>query len=119
MNKLQQHSFAVCMSVLFLLAFAVIGKKTAILTDSMGIRQNARKQYEVVLDAGHGGIDPGKVGINNVLEKDVNLSITLKLKKFLESADVKVTLTRSDDKGLYRENDARYPEGLPLPAKHP
>lgn len=58
-------------------------------------------EYCVVVDAGHGGSDPGKVGINGVLEKDVNLSIALKLKEFLEANDVKVVLTRENDEGLY------------------
>ena len=38
----------------------------------------------VALDAGHGGADPGKIGINEVLEKDINLAITLKTKELLE-----------------------------------
>ncbi len=60
----------------------------------------------VYIDAGHGGIDPGKVGINNALEKDVNLSIVMKLKDFLEASDVEVVLTRDTDRGLYEENDS-------------
>lgn len=57
-------------------------------------------KYVVVVDAGHGGADPGKVGINNALEKDINLSIALKLKMLLESQDVRVVLTRSGDDAL-------------------
>ena len=38
----------------------------------------------IVLDAGHGGFDPGKVGVNKALEKDINLSIAYKLKRLLE-----------------------------------
>ena len=55
----------------------------------------------VVLDAGHGGIDPGKIGINEALEKDVNLAITLRVKEYLEAQDVQVVLTRDTEEGLY------------------
>lgn len=55
----------------------------------------------VVLDAGHGGDDPGKIGINNALEKDVNLAITRLVKKYLEAEDVQVVMTRETEDGLY------------------
>ena len=42
----------------------------------------------VVIDAGHGGRDPGKVGIEGQLEKDINLAIALRLKEYLEASDV-------------------------------
>lgn len=60
----------------------------------------------VILDAGHGGNDPGKVGVDGSLEKDINLAITLKLKAYLEKSDVEVILTREDDRGLYKESDS-------------
>ena len=42
----------------------------------------ARQQEDriVVLDPGHGGRDPGKVGVNQALEKDINLAIAGKTK---------------------------------------
>lgn len=55
----------------------------------------------VVLDAGHGGADPGKIGINGALEKDVNLAITLLVKEYLEAQDVQVVMTRETEAGLY------------------
>lgn len=55
----------------------------------------------VVIDAGHGGDDPGKIGINQVLEKDVNLQIAKRVKTLLEQNDVKVIMTRETDEGLY------------------
>ena len=58
----------------------------------------------IVIDAGHGGIDPGKIGINNALEKDINLEIALKLEKKLEDAGIKIVMTRTDDTGLYSES---------------
>ena len=60
----------------------------------------------VVLDAGHGGKDPGKVGITGCYEKDINLKITEKLKIFLELEGIRVVLTRDGDYGLYSETDA-------------
>ena len=58
----------------------------------------------VVIDAGHGGVDPGKVSTSGALEKDINLEIAIKLKQFLEQEDVEVILTRDSDAGLYDEN---------------
>lgn len=60
----------------------------------------------VVIDPGHGGFDPGKVGVNGTLEKDVNLSISLKLKKLLEKDGYQVIMTRETDTGLYSETDS-------------
>ncbi len=51
----------------------------------------------IVLDAGHGGFDPGKVGINDILEKDVNLAIVLKLQALLEEYGFPIKLTRDSD----------------------
>lgn len=54
----------------------------------------------VVVDSGHGGSDPGKVGINGAIEKDVNLKIAIKLKRLLEEQGIKVIMTREDENGL-------------------
>lgn len=74
--------------------------------DEKGVWKKNRKmaKYCVVVDAGHGGSDPGKVGINQALEKDVNLQIAEKLKAFLEAEDIRVVMTRETDGGLYDEN---------------
>ena len=58
------------------------------------------KQAQVILDAGHGGSDPGKIGLNNLLEKDINLAITKKVKKCLEKEKITAEFTRKEDKGL-------------------
>ncbi|MCM1123165.1 MAG: N-acetylmuramoyl-L-alanine amidase [Eubacterium sp.] len=58
----------------------------------------------VVIDAGHGGADPGKVSVDGSLEKDINLKIALKLQEFLQMQDVEVILTRESDAGLYDES---------------
>ena len=53
----------------------------------------------IVVDAGHGGWDPGMVS-GKIDEKDVNLSIAKKLQVFLEQAGATVIVTRIDDSGL-------------------
>ena len=40
----------------------------------------------VILDPGHGGEDGGAVGIDGIIEKDINLSISLKLRDLLQAA---------------------------------
>ncbi|TAH67731.1 MAG: N-acetylmuramoyl-L-alanine amidase [Anaerolineaceae bacterium] len=60
----------------------------------------------IVIDPGHGGRDPGKVGVNGVLEKDINLAIALRLRDLLEQNDFHVIMTRTEDEGLYSESDS-------------
>ena len=57
------------------------------------------------IQSAHGGTDPGKVGIDGQLEKDINLAVAKKLKTYLEASDVKVVLTRDVDTGLYSSKD--------------
>lgn len=60
----------------------------------------------VVIDAGHGGRDPGTIGVTKTKEKDVTLAIALKLGKLMQKnlKDVKIVYTRRSDEfiELYR-----------------
>ena len=51
----------------------------------------------VVLDPGHGGIDPGAVGPSGLREKDINLDVAQQTKRILEAAGAVVVLTRDRD----------------------
>lgn len=90
-----------------------MGLGMVLLIAAVFIRLNAGQEvsveektgYVVVLDAGHGGDDPGKVGVDGTLEKDVNLSLVKKIREYLEAADVTVILTRDGDAGLYEPGD--------------
>ncbi len=57
------------------------------------------KMDVIVIDAGHGGKDPGTIGVKGTREKEITLAIALKLGKLIEKKlpDVKVVYTRSDD----------------------
>ncbi len=64
------------------------GKKTDSYTANLGT---------IVIDPGHGGVDPGKVSKAGMEEKHINLSIALKLKPLLEAEGYTVVLTREAD----------------------
>lgn len=94
------------MTCMLVLSMIVVAKESAEYVSSLQKEQTDLNTRTVVIDAGHGGNDPGKVGINDALEKDVNLSIALKVRKYLEQQDIKVIMTREEDRGLYEESDA-------------
>ena len=56
------------------------------------------RRFSVVVDAGHGGPDPGAIG--PVVEKVVNLEVALRVRRWLQEAGVEVTLTRESDTAL-------------------
>lgn len=58
----------------------------------------------VILDPGHGGEDGGAVGIDGIIEKDINLSISLKLRDLLQAAGYKVIMTRETDTAIYDDD---------------
>ncbi|MCL2108871.1 MAG: N-acetylmuramoyl-L-alanine amidase [Oscillospiraceae bacterium] len=55
----------------------------------------------IVIDAGHGGADPGCVGVGGELEKDINLAIALNLRDLLEFSGFAVVLTRDTDISIH------------------
>lgn len=93
------------MGILLLLIVFFVSREAGIMTSQATAgAEKEEKKAVVVIDAGHGGNDPGKVGVNKSLEKDINLEIAKKLKTYLENSDVEVILTREDDRGLYKES---------------
>jgi N-acetylmuramoyl-L-alanine amidase len=65
------------------------------------------KVRRVVIDAGHGGHDTGAIGKKGTREKDVALSISLKLAQILEEAGLEVVLTREEDTYVKLEDRSR------------
>ncbi len=97
----KKNYFKIAMVIALLVTMYALGSSAGLITVSM----TDENRYIVVIDAGHGGNDPGKI-VGDVYEKDINLSITLKLKKILEENGIEVVLTRSEDVGLYAETDS-------------
>ena len=106
MTEKQSRVMGMVMSFLLIFSMLLVAKESADLVKVWNQQEKQEEVTTVVIDAGHGGIDPGKVGINDALEKDINLSIALKLKKYLEQQDIRVVMTRETDMGLYEESDS-------------
>jgi N-acetylmuramoyl-L-alanine amidase len=105
-KKMLEFGMAV---VLLFCAFLISRKGAAVTVNSTKVKTETNKEMgketieekKIVIDAGHGGSDPGKVGINGAKEKDINLQIAQKLKKALEDRGYKIIMTRESDAGLY------------------
>ncbi len=103
---MKKKYFSVIFLVLVLLAVTLTSDKSIKVMKRMLFTNNSNKDRIVLaIDPGHGGRDPGKIGVTKTLEKDINLSIALKLKSLLELNDIDVIMTREDDAGLYSETD--------------
>ena len=111
---LQNHSFLKKYLSAFILLFSIISlflctiwiifpKYVSVSAGSNSIKKEHMKT--IIIDAGHGGRDPGKVGTLETLEKDMNLKIALYLKELLENQDLNVIMTRNEDKDLSKTSD--------------
>ena len=69
-----------------------------------GSDTNEVKKIKILIDPGHGGVDPGTSGDSNKSEAPINLDISTKLMRFLEGSGFEVEMTRYDDDGLYTDN---------------
>ena len=78
-------------------------KKDTIVYDDIYINNKDNNQKwsinTIVLDAGHGGKDPGAIGYYNIHEKNIVLDITNELGRYIEKnhPNIKVIYTRTDD----------------------
>ena len=81
------------MAVLMLVCFYILSWEAAETAGRLiDVSGNIKADQVILVDAGHGGMDSGMVGIGELKEKGINLDIAMKLKGIL---------TREEDKGLY------------------
>ncbi len=86
-----------CCALLLRVGFDVIQNNVM----HQSVSEDVGEEPVIILDAGHGGEDGGAVGVNGVLEKELNLSLTRTLADFLRAAGYTVVQTRTDDALLY------------------
>lgn len=102
MTENQNRILKLVMVGILMVSMFIVAREGAVYVNSQQVGN--KNKLCVVIDAGHGGSDPGKVGINNQLEKELNLKIAEILKRFLQAEGVEVIMTRESDDGLYDED---------------
>lgn len=85
------------MAFLLLIGAIVASKKLSEIVQDASGSSIKKEEVLIVIDPGHGGEDPGKVGVNDALEKDINLKIGEKLRELLEDQGIQIVMTREDD----------------------
>lgn len=95
---LKKRVMEMMMAVLLLISVFFLSKEAAVVSN-----ETSEKEKVIVIDAGHGGADPGMIGIGGLEEKGINLAVSMKLKETLENQGFTVVMTRQEDKGLYEE----------------
>ena len=92
------------MACFLLICFYFLSRQAATVSVWMNSEEAEQKGNVIVLDPGHGGSDPGMIGINGLEEKGINLSVSLLLREKLEAKGYTVVLTRESDQGLYDDS---------------
>ena len=85
------------MALLLLIGVLVVSQKLGEIVSNVSKEMIDVEEIVLVIDPGHGGEDPGKVGVNEALEKDINLKIGMNLKELQEDEGIQVIMTREDD----------------------
>ena len=89
-----RRKIELCMTLLLLLGAIILSKKLSDLTTNGKV---IAESIDVIIDAGHGGEDPGKVAVNGALEKDINLQIAKQIEVLLIEKGFVVEMTRTED----------------------
>lgn len=103
---MKRKYFNIIFACLVLMSILLLSDKSvAVMKQVLWPSQTSNKKV-IVIDPGHGGNDPGKVGVNGAKEKDINLAIALTLRDYMEKEGYEVVMTRDTDTGLYEETDS-------------
>lgn len=94
---LKKYKLELFMTCLLLVSFYFLSRQAAQVSV---ITKNREKSQVIAVDPGHGGTDPGMIGVDGLEEKGINLEISMKLSELLKEKGYRVVMTRKEDKGL-------------------
>ncbi len=94
---LKKYKLELFMACLLLVSFYFLSRQAAQVSVTT---KNTEKSQVIAVDPGHGGTDPGMIGVDGLEEKGINLEISMKLSELLKEKGYRVVMTRKEDKGL-------------------
>lgn len=104
---MKKYRIELTMACLLLVCFYLLSRQAAVISVNQTERGTQKASSPLILvDAGHGGSDPGMIGVGGLEEKGINLSISLLLRDTLEKSGYSVIMTREEDEGLYDSSAA-------------
>lgn len=104
---MKKYRIELTTACLLLVCFYLLSRQAAVISVNQTERGTQKAASPLILvDAGHGGSDPGMIGVGGLEEKGINLSISLLLRDTLEKSGYSVIMTREEDKGLYDSSAA-------------
>lgn len=93
-------------AITFILTFAIALTIQSVFEHADQVNNSTLSDnINIVIDAGHGGIDAGTIGVDGTKEKEINLSIALKLYDFVRVSGISAYLTRDSDYLVYNDGD--------------
>jgi N-acetylmuramoyl-L-alanine amidase len=99
-----RKSNIILIGLIFALLLAIYSLNMDVDSQTATAANKTADQRTVIVDAGHGGEDPGKISnYSGLKEKDLNLKIAFKVKELLEQDNYNVIMTREEDKLVYKE----------------
>ena len=107
MSKIKKALSLILVSAVLFAAFSLIAFAAEYIKSESTALASAEEKVGrvIVIDAGHGGEDPGAIGVNGAYEKDLNLAVATALGEELISKGYTVVYTRTTDKMLYSEEE--------------
>lgn len=96
--KYRNNKLVAIVTVIIVAMVSFLGVNLSLVKESMNTNIGSKK---ILIDSGHGGMDGGTSSKNGTVEKNINLSIAIKLKESLQKAGYDVVMTREEDSLLY------------------
>ncbi|ASS76896.1 N-acetylmuramoyl-L-alanine amidase CwlD [Tumebacillus algifaecis] len=108
-GKMPVWRFGVYVALFLIASFGLYTGTLQWLTEPSSLSWNLPLNGQViVLDAGHGGVDPGAVSESGVLEKEIALQVAMFLRDYLQQAGAHVLMIREEDLDLADPNTKGY-----------